>query len=85
MIGGVNVLLTGALGMVGQHALAELLKAGHRVRVMELPTAKNRKLAGRAAAPGLEMVWATCGTNRWWRARWRARRWWRTWRRSSRR
>ena len=57
MLGPVNVLLTGALGMVGQHALAELLKAGHRVRVLELPTPRNRKLANRLAAPGLELVW----------------------------
>ncbi|HVE85665.1 MAG TPA: NAD(P)-dependent oxidoreductase [Myxococcales bacterium] len=52
-----NVLLTGALGMVGQRALAELLKAGHRVRALELPTPKNRKLARTVAAPGLELVW----------------------------
>ena len=52
-----NVLLTGALGMVGQHALAELLKAGHQVRVLELPTPKNRALAKRLEAPGLEMTW----------------------------
>src|SRR3954469_2007177 len=57
MIGRVNVLLTGAMGMVGQHALGELLKAGHQVRVLELPTPKNLALAKRLGAPRLGMAW----------------------------
>lgn len=52
-----NVLLTGAFGTVGRHALAELLKAGHAVRALELPTPGNQASARRLAAPGLEMAW----------------------------
>lgn len=58
MIRRVNVLLTGAFGTVGRHALAELLKAGHAVRALELPTPRNRAAARRLAAPGLEVAWA---------------------------
>jgi nucleoside-diphosphate-sugar epimerase len=54
----VNVLLTGALGTVGRHAMAELLQAGHAVRALELPTPRNQAAARRLAAPGLEMAWA---------------------------
>lgn len=52
-----NVLLTGALGTVGQHALAELRKAGHQVRVLELPSPRNQKLARRLGGQGVEWRW----------------------------
>jgi nucleoside-diphosphate-sugar epimerase len=58
MIRRVNVLLTGAFGTVGRHAMAELLKAGHAVRALELPTPGNQAAARRLAAPRLEMAWA---------------------------
>jgi UDP-glucose 4-epimerase len=58
MIRRVNVLLTGAFGTVGRHAMAELLKAGHAVRALELPTPRNQSLARRLAAPRMEVVWA---------------------------
>jgi len=58
MIRRVNVLLTGAFGTVGRRALGELLKAGHAVRALELPTPRNRAAARRLAAPGLEVAWA---------------------------
>jgi nucleoside-diphosphate-sugar epimerase len=56
----VNVLLTGALGTVGRRAMEELLKAGHAVRALELPTPRNRAAARKLAAPrlpGLELCW----------------------------
>src|SRR6185295_17304328 len=57
MIRRVNVLLTGAFGTVGRRALEELLRAGHAVRALELPTPRNRAAARRLAAPGLEVAW----------------------------
>ncbi len=51
-----KVLVTGAMGIVGLNAIAELARRGHRVRVFDLPTNKNRRKA-KKLQPGTEIVW----------------------------
>ncbi len=51
-----NVLLTGAFGNIGQSALEELLKRGHRVRCFDLRTKANEKKA-RQWGDRIEVVW----------------------------
>ncbi|WP_457557325.1 NAD-dependent epimerase/dehydratase family protein [Candidatus Harpocratesius sp.] len=40
-----QILLTGAFGNVGMSVLSELLKRGYHVRIFELPTKRNKKIA----------------------------------------
>jgi nucleoside-diphosphate-sugar epimerase len=40
-----KVLVTGAFGTVGRHAVAALAERGHQVRCMDLPTRANRRAA----------------------------------------
>ncbi len=40
-----NVLLTGAFGNIGQSALDELLRRGHKVRCFDLKTKANERVA----------------------------------------
>ena len=51
-----KVLVTGAMGIVGLNAIAELARRGHRVRVFDLPTNNNRRTA-KKLQPGTEIVW----------------------------
>jgi nucleoside-diphosphate-sugar epimerase len=52
----VKVLVTGAFGNVGSHAVPELLRRGHAVRCFDLPTPANRRLARRLAGR-VEVAW----------------------------
>ncbi len=51
-----RVLLTGAFGNVGQSALEELLRQGHRVRCFDLRTKANER-AARRYGDRIEVVW----------------------------
>jgi len=51
-----KVLLTGAFGNVGLSTLKELLERGHEVRIFELKTSKNKRLA-RKYAREAELFW----------------------------
>ncbi len=51
-----NVLLTGAFGNVGSHALLELLRQGHRVRCFSRGSIERRRRA-RELPPGVEVAW----------------------------
>ena len=51
-----QVLLTGAFGNVGSATIRELLAAGHRVRVFELATKRNQKIAAEWGDQ-IEVVW----------------------------
>ncbi len=42
-----RVLLTGAFGNIGQHALGALVGEGHSVRCLDVPTKRNRRVAKR--------------------------------------
>ncbi len=51
-----TVLVTGALGNIGQAVLDELLRRGHTVRALERPTRRNRAWA-RRRYPRVAFVW----------------------------
>jgi UDP-glucose 4-epimerase len=51
-----KVLLTGAFGNVGSHALPELLRQGHLVRCFARPSPASRRRT-RSLPPGAEVVW----------------------------
>lgn len=51
-----KVLLTGAFGNVGLSTLSEILGRGFQVRLLELPTKKNRRLAVKYAGKA-EIFW----------------------------
>ncbi len=50
------VLVTGAFGNIGSHAVPELLRRGHAVRCFDLPTPANRRLSRRFAGR-VEVAW----------------------------
>ncbi len=50
-----KVLLTGAFGNIGSHAISELLRRGHEVRCFDLDTPASRRLA--AGSGRVEVVW----------------------------
>jgi UDP-glucose 4-epimerase len=58
-----HVLLTGAFGNVGHFTLDALLAAGHRVRCLELPSKKAKKLAARYAGK-VELAWGSIANAR---------------------
>ncbi|MFL6142311.1 MAG: NAD-dependent epimerase/dehydratase family protein [Labedaea sp.] len=47
-----RILLTGATGNIGSHVLPELLRRGHSVRALVLPTHRRRWPAGVSVVPG---------------------------------
>jgi nucleoside-diphosphate-sugar epimerase len=57
------VLLTGAFGNVGHFTVDALLAAGHRVRCLELPSKKAKKLAARHAGK-VELTWGSIANER---------------------
>src|SRR5688572_1034372 len=58
-----HVLLTGAFGNVGNFTIDALLAAGHRVRCLELPGKKAKKLAARHAGK-IELAWGSITNER---------------------
>lgn len=55
-----RVLLTGAFGNIGGHALTALVRDGHRVRCLDVPSKANRKAARRALrryGDRVEVLW----------------------------
>jgi nucleoside-diphosphate-sugar epimerase len=52
----VNVLVTGGFGNIGASAVEELVRQGHRVRVLELPETRRRRAAARLRG-SVDVVW----------------------------
>lgn len=52
-----KVLLTGAFGNVGLSTLKELIKRNHNIRVFDIKTKRNKKLANRFKNEDLEIFW----------------------------
>ncbi len=77
-----KVLLTGAFGNVGQSALEELLRQGHRVRCFDLRTKANER-AAHCYGDRIEVIWATCAALKRSPGRWRGRMWSSIWPLSS--
>lgn len=51
-----KILVTGAFGSVGIHTLKELIREGHKVRVLELKTKANKKIYGKFESD-IEIFW----------------------------
>jgi nucleoside-diphosphate-sugar epimerase len=59
-----RVLVTGGFGNVGSHVVAELVRRGHAVRVLELRTRRTERMARamrsvRRGPDGVEVVWGS--------------------------
>ncbi|MCF2139575.1 MAG: NAD(P)-dependent oxidoreductase [Candidatus Lokiarchaeota archaeon] len=53
-----QILLTGAFGNVGMSVLTELLNRGYFVRIFELPTKRNKKIASQfIQTHNVEIIW----------------------------
>ncbi len=57
-----RVLVTGGFGNVGSHVVAELVRRGHGVRVLELDTPRTRRVARQTARRGPSAVEVSWGS-----------------------
>ena len=48
-----RLLVTGGFGNVGSHTIPELLRRGHELRCLSLPSARSRRLARRFGVPAM--------------------------------
>jgi len=63
-----TVLVTGAFGSLGAGVVKQLVAASHRVVALDLPTRRNRAMAGRLGA-GIQVLWGNvCDPGVWPRA-----------------